>query len=94
MTEKSMLNNKIFEPLVSNKVWHRTEKIMDDQLQKAFTASKKGYGQPKETESKNKIDTSKYDVPEGYIGLFKDGKQYFFPPNLAQKKLSQGYTYE
>ena len=94
MAEKSMLNNKIFEPLVSNKVWHRTQEIMDKELQNAFLASKKGYGQPKEEKNKGKIDHEKYDVPEGYIGLFKDGEQYFFPPNIVNKKLNEGYDYE
>lgn len=95
MADKSMLNNKIFQPLVSNKVWSRTQEIMDDELQKAFLASKKGYGQAKTTEHKNKkIDYSKYDIPEGYIGLVKKGKSYFFPPNLVNKKLNEGYSYE
>jgi hypothetical protein len=51
MADKSMLNNKIFESLVSNNVWKRTQEIMDDELQKAFKASKKGYGAPKIKES-------------------------------------------
>lgn len=96
MGEKSMLNNKVFESLVSNKVWHRTQEIMDRELQKAFLASKKGYGQPKEIKNnnKNKIDKEIYDVPEGYVGLFKKGEQYFFPQNLVNKKLNEGYSYE
>lgn len=46
MAEKSMLNNKIFEPLVSSDVWAESQKIMDKELQKAFKVAKKGYGQP------------------------------------------------
>jgi len=47
MGEKSMLNVKVFESLVSNKVWHDMQSITDKELQKAFEASKSGYGQPK-----------------------------------------------
>jgi len=55
MGDKSMLNSKIFESLVSGKVWHRAQEIQDEQLQKAFSASKKGYGQP----NNKSIDKSK-----------------------------------
>jgi hypothetical protein len=41
-----------------------------------------------------KYDLSDLDIPEGYIGLYKDNKQYFFPPDLVDKKLSEGFTYD
>lgn len=72
MTDKSMLNNKIFESLVSNKAWHRSQEIMDDVLQKAFVASKKGYGAPaKKSSSKSEAPDFKSMTDEElrkYIG--------------------------
>lgn len=41
-----------------------------------------------------KYERHELDVPEGYISLYKGDKQYFFPPGLVEKKLSQGFTYE
>ena len=35
-----------------------------------------------------------YDIPEGYIGLFKNGEPKYFPPSLVELKLTQGYSYE
>lgn len=70
MTEKAMLDGKIFESLVSNKVWHRTQEIADKELQKAFLASKKGYGQPAVQSKNKKPDFSKMsdDELKAYIG--------------------------
>ncbi len=45
-------------------------------------------------DSANKFDAANYDIPEGYVGLVKDGEQYFFPKKLVNKKLSEGYSYE
>ncbi len=98
MTEKSMFDSKIFEPLVSNEVWHKTQEIADRELQKAFISSKKGYGQPtkieKEGSTTKKYNPNDYDIPKGYITVYKKGIPYYFPPDLVKKKLTKGYTYE
>ncbi len=44
--------------------------------------------------TKNTHNHDDYDVPAGWIGLFKNGEAYYFPPNLVNQKLSEGYTYE
>jgi|JI8StandDraft_1071087.scaffolds.fasta_scaffold10267_3 hypothetical protein len=40
------------------------------------------------------IDTSKYDLPEGSVILYKKGVGYAFPQELVREKLDKGYTYE
>ena len=42
----------------------------------------------------NKYNPDDYDIPAGYIILYKDGEPYVFPPSEVQKKLTQGYDYE
>lgn len=41
-----------------------------------------------------KIDLSQYDIPPGYILLYKNGKPRVFPPELVNQKLTEGYDYE
>ncbi len=44
--------------------------------------------------NKYKYDPNKYDVPEGYVMLHKDGEDYVFPPEKVDQKLTEGYSYE
>lgn len=47
----------------------------------------------KNTEKK-KYNPNDYDIPEGYIGLYKNGELYFFPPDKVDSKIEEGYSYE
>lgn len=42
----------------------------------------------------NKHNMNDYDVPPGYIGLYKNGEPYFFPPDKVEAALEQGFSYE
>lgn len=42
----------------------------------------------------NKYNPLDYDIPEGYIMLYKDGEPFVFPPDKVEKKLLEGYRYE
>lgn len=62
MADKSMLNSKIFESLVTGKVWMHAQEIADKELMNAFKASKKGYG---EVRHKNdNLESSVSNTPE------------------------------
>lgn len=47
MEEKAMLKLKALNLRVDSDVWNRAQSLMDQELQNAFAASKKGYGQVK-----------------------------------------------
>lgn len=51
-------------------------------------------GNNEDSGNKYTYDPNNYDVPEGYVMLYKNGEQYVFPPNLVDEKLSKGYSYE
>lgn len=66
LLDKSLTDFKIFESLVGKDVYKRFQKIVDEKLEGAFKASKKGYGVPKTNAEKDKASTpfdfSKYPV--------------------------------
>jgi hypothetical protein len=45
LREKAMLDMGVFRSLVSDKVWARTQEVMDYELQKMFKHAKTGFGQ-------------------------------------------------
>ena len=89
-------------PRLTQEAREETTRYMDEALKKGLEARQSvntgaaGLKARKNTNKKfiSNIDLSKYDIPDGYIGLVKDGEQYFFPPNLINKKLNEGYSYE
>lgn len=48
----------------------------------------------KEEKSSNKANSSTHDIPPGYIALYKDGEEYFFPPAQIKQRLTEGFGYE
>ena len=62
--------------------------------QRQFGATNNNKNSENNSDQTNKYNPNEYEVPEGYIMLYKDGEPYVFPPDQVKKKLTQGYSYE
>lgn len=88
-------------PRLSAAAREEATRFMDEALSKGLKARQSVdtgaaalRGQKDKKDTNRKYERHELDVPEGYISLYKGDKQYFFPPDLVEKKLSQGFTYE
>jgi len=61
---------------------------------KAQSIARSGINVKESNLAASKIDTSKYDLPEGSVILYKKGVGYAFPQELVDEKLAAGYSYE